>query len=75
MLEDHLEIELRGVLDGADVGLETGSLPKAEERSVNTPAVRRKRMFLTFRSAGEKQYERLILTRDYDNNKKKPHHK
>ena len=41
-----LEIELRDVLDGVAVGLETGNLPKAENRSVNNPAVRRKRMLI-----------------------------
>lgn len=46
------------MLDGVDIGLAMSGLPEAEERSVNNPAMRRKRMVIVVDvwSAGE-EYE------------------
>jgi hypothetical protein len=77
MLEDphrDLQIELRDMLDREDIGLKKSSLPKAEERSVYNPAVTRKRILIVvgFGSAREREYERLLITIDYDNKKENP---
>jgi hypothetical protein len=77
MLEDRhrdLQIELRDMLDSNDIGLKKSSLPKTEERSVNNPAVRRKRILfaVSLGSVREREYERLLITIDYDNKKENP---
>lgn len=64
------------MLDMMNAGLEAGRLPKAEGSRVNNPAVRRKRMSIVAdRSTGEKGYEQLISTIDYNSKKKKLRYK
>lgn len=71
MLEDRhqdFQIELRDMSERNDIGLKKSSLPKTEERSVNNPAVRRKRILIAvgLGSAREREYKRLLITITYN---------